>query len=137
MTNQSFLNIGAIGVLLLTAITGCTRGVKFDKEKWNDGNGISYNMRDNVLQDLVDNHHLKGMHYKDVIRLLGKPNDTATLKTSYEIINTQSEYNPKNNPIYRKNLEFYFNKDSVVIRTNIYEHTDKKKPYDITEKAAK
>ena len=114
-------------MVMLTAFTSCKRGTKFDKEKWKAGDGISYSMRDNVLEDLLATHQLKGMTYKDVIRLLGKPDDTATLKTSYEIINTAHEYNPKLKPTYKKNLEFYFNKDSVVTRTAVYEHTDKEK----------
>ncbi len=116
------------------AITACNRPVKFDKEKWRDGDGISYKMRDRVLEDLLANYKLVGMNYKDVIRLLGKPDDTAHLKTSYEIINTLAEYNPKNKPVYKKNLELYFNKDSIVTRTAVYEHTDKKGPYSLLPK---
>ena len=94
------------------------------------GNGLSYTMRDKILEDLTTNYKLVGMTYKDVIRLLGKPDDIGTLKTSYDIINNEAIYNPKNKPLYRKNLEFYFNKDSVVIRFNVYEHTDKNGPFD-------
>ena len=98
------------------------------------GDGLSYTMRESILEDLTTNYKLVGMTYKDVIRLLGKPDDTYPLKTSYDIINNEAEYNPKNKPLYRKNLEFYFNKDSVVTRFNVYEHTDKKGPYDLPAK---
>ena len=108
------------------AFTACKRNIKFDKEKWNEGDGLTYPMRDNVLKDLTTNYKLTGMTYKDVIRLLGKPDDTARLKTSYEIINAAHDYNPKLKPTYKKYLEFYFSKDSIVTRTNVYEHTDKK-----------
>jgi len=122
-----FFKIVTLLMVMLTAFSACKRNVKFDKEKWKAGDGISYSMRDNVLKDLTTNYKLVGMNYKDVIRLLGKPNDTATLKTSYEIINTAHEYNPKRKPAYKKNLEFYFSKDSIVTRTAVYEHTDKDK----------
>jgi len=118
-------------LVLLSLFTACRRPVKFDKEKWRAGDGLNYKMRDNVLDDLLENYKLVGMNYKDVIRLLGKPDETDSLKTSYQIINTLGEYNPKNKPVYKKYLEFYFNKDSVVTRTNVYEHTDKKGPYSV------
>ena len=127
MTN-SFFKI-AICLLLAVAFTGCMK-VKFDKEKWKMGNGLSYTMRESILEDLTTNYKLVGMSYKDVIRLLGKPDDIGPLKTSYDIINNEAIYNPKNKPLYRKNLEFYFSKDSVVTRFNVYEHTDKKGPFD-------
>lgn len=127
MTNPFFKT--AIYLLLIVAFTGCVK-VKFDKQKWKMGDGLSYTMRESILEDLTTNYKLVGMTYKDVIRLLGKPDDTYTLKTSYDIINNEAEYNPKNKPLYRKNLEFYFSKDSVVTRFNVYEHTDKKGPYE-------
>ena len=127
MTNP-FFKI-TICLLLSVAFTGCVK-VKFDKEKWRDTDGLSYKMRDKVLEDLTTNYKLVGMTYKDIIRLLGKPDDTYQLKTSYDVINNEARYNPKNKPLYRKNLEFYFSKDSVVTRFNVYEHTDEKGPFD-------
>jgi hypothetical protein len=123
------------GLLLLTLFAGCRRKQKFTKELWNLGDGLSYTSRDFVVDDLLANYKLQGMHYKDVRRLLGKPDDTATLKTSYQIINTLAEYNPKNKPVYKKYLDLYFNADSVVARTAIYEHTDKKGPYSMPKKS--
>ncbi|MEO8949965.1 MAG: hypothetical protein ABI308_16240 [Mucilaginibacter sp.] len=126
---RPFFKTVILVTVVFTVLTACSNHqVKFDKEKWNAGDGISYSMRDNVLTDLVTNYKLKGMTYKDVIRLLGKPDDTAALKTSYEIINTAHEYNPKLKPTYKKSLEFYFSKDSVVTSFKVYEHTDKKGP---------
>lgn len=133
MINNPFFKI-TICLLLFVTIAGCRRKQKFTKELWNLGDGLSYTSRDFIVDDLLANYKLKGMHYKDVRRLLGKPDDTATLKTSYQIINTLNEYNPKNKPVYKKYLELYFSKDSVVSRTNIYEHTDKKGPYTIPAK---
>ena len=112
-------------LLLFTALTGCSKKQKFTKELWKQGDGLTYSKRKFIYEDLLENHKLKGMHYKDVIRLLGKPDKTASLKTSYEIINTDSEYNPKKDSVYRMNLEFYFSKDSAVTRTTIYERKSK------------
>ena len=119
----------AICLILFVAVTGCG-GVKFEKDRWRDTDGLTYKMRERILEDLTTNYKLVGMNYKDVIRLLGKPDDTYPLKTSYDVVNNEAVYNPKNKPLYRKNLEFYFSKDSVVIRFNVYEHTDKKGPFD-------
>jgi hypothetical protein len=114
-----------ICLLFFTAITGCKRGQKFDREKWQYGDGISYPLRDNLLDDLLANHKLKGLTYYQALQLLGMPQDTAKLKISYEIINTRLNYNPKHKPTYIKNLILYFSKDSTVVKTEVYEHTDK------------
>ena len=112
-------------LFLLTALTGCSKKQKFTKEFWREGDGITYSKRKLIYEDLLANYKLKGMHYKDVIRLLGKPDATDSLKTSYQVINTDSEYNPEKDSIYRMNLEFYFSKDSAVTRTAIYERKSK------------
>lgn len=125
MTIKPITQIMFAFLFLLTALTACSKKQKFTKELWKQGDGISYSKRKFIYEDLLENHKLIGMHYNDVIRLLGKPNDTATLKTSYEIIDTRSEYNPKKDSIYRMNLEFYFSKDSAVTRTAIYERKSK------------
>ena len=127
MTIKPIAQITFAFLLLLTTLTGCSKKQKFTKELWKQGDGLTYSKRKFIYEDLLENHKLKGMHYKDVIRLLGKPDKIDSLKTSYEIINTDSEYNPKKDSVYRMNLEFYFSKDSAVTRTAIYER--KSKPY--------
>ena len=125
MNTKPFSIFLLLCVLLITALTGCSKKQKFTKEFWREGDGITYSKRKLIYEDLLANYKLKGMHYKDVVRLLGKPDATDSLKASYQIINTDSEYNPKKDSIYRMNLEFYFSKDSAVTRTAIYERKSK------------
>jgi outer membrane protein assembly factor BamE (lipoprotein component of BamABCDE complex) len=124
--NKPFFTIKLSCLVLFLAITACHQKQKFDKEKWNYGDGIDYPLRDDQLEDLINDHQLKGMTYHQVIKLLGSPQDTGKLRMSYQIINTGHEYNPKLRPIYIKNLDFYINKDSIVTKAEVYEHRNKK-----------
>ena len=47
--------------------------VKFDKVKWQTKEGEAYPYRDDMLDDLISNITLKGLHYDSVISLLGRP----------------------------------------------------------------
>ncbi len=125
MNRKPIFGVSLIYLMLAMVLTSCSKKQKFTKEMWKAGDGISYSKRKLIYEDLLENYKLKGMHYKDVIRLLGKPDHTDSLKTAYEIINTDSEYNPKKDSVYRMNLGFYFSKDSAVTRTAIYERKSK------------
>ncbi len=121
MFNRSFLVL-AFAVL---AIAGCNSDQKFTREKWSYGDGLEFPSRKTVLNDLLANHKIKGLNHYQVIQLLGSPQhrDTANFKYSYQIEDTGFEYNPKKKPIYIKNLVLFFNKDSIVTKTEVVERT--------------
>lgn len=109
----------------LVAATACDRPQKFTRELWSYGDGLNYPSRKRILEDLMDNHKIKGLKHYDLVQLLGSPQfrDTTKFIYTYQIEDTGTEYNPKKNPIYRKNLLVYFSKDSVVTKTEIFEKT--------------
>ncbi len=80
---------------------------KFNRIAWNHIDG-SYNHRDLMTQDLMKNILHKGMTFKELEKILGKPNEqTFRTKVSYELY-----YN-----FYQEEsraLIIYFSKDSCV-----------------------
>jgi hypothetical protein len=106
-------------------VSSCKNSRKFDRQKWNYGDGLDYPLRNEIVDDLLKTHQFKGMTYRQVIDTLGGPQHRDTLQLSYQIIDNSSEYNRKK-PIHKKNLILYFNKDSVVVKAEIYDHTNKK-----------
>ncbi len=112
--------------IMLFAVTGCSNAKKFDREKWNYGDGLNFPLRDEIVDNLLTTHQLKGMTYRQVIDTLGRPQRRDTLQLSYQIIDNSFEYSRKK-PIHKKSLILYFSRDSVVVKTEVYEHTDKEK----------
>jgi outer membrane protein assembly factor BamE (lipoprotein component of BamABCDE complex) len=115
-----------IWIIAIAALTSCGSGSKFDRQKWHYGNGLDFPLRNDILEDLLQNHHIKGLNYRQVIDSLGSPQRRDSLKFTYQILDNSYEFGRKS-PIHKKNLIIYFNKDSIAVRTEVYDHTDKKK----------
>jgi outer membrane protein assembly factor BamE (lipoprotein component of BamABCDE complex) len=113
------------GIFLVIAMAGCGNS-KFDREKWSYGDGLDYPLRNDIVEDLMANHHIKGLNYRQIIDSLGSPQRRDSLKFTYQIIDNSYNYGKKQ-PVHKKNLIVYFNRDSVAVKFEIYEHTEKEK----------
>lgn len=115
-------NIITLFGLLIILLSACNRGMKFDKEKWNSGDGLTFPNRNIMLDDLLQTQKLKGMKYYQVINLLHRPQGGDSTMMYYEIVRNVE----RGSSNYKKNLILYLSKDSVVTGTKIVE-TGKKK----------
>jgi outer membrane protein assembly factor BamE (lipoprotein component of BamABCDE complex) len=113
------------GICLVVLMAGCGNS-KFDREKWSYGDGLDYPLRDDIVADLMANHHIKGLTYRQVIDSLGSPQRRDSLKFTYQVVDNSYNYGKKQ-PVHHKNLIVYFGKDSVVTRFELYDHTEKPK----------
>lgn len=113
-------------ITAFAALTGCNNGSKFTRQKWAYGDGLDFPLRDDILNDLLQNHHIKGLNYRQIIDSLGSPQRRDSLKFTYQIIDNSYEFGQKH-PVHKKNLIVYFSKDSIAVRTEVYDHTEKKK----------
>jgi hypothetical protein len=97
-------------ILLILLISCSHNQQKFNINQWKHIDG-SYNHRDLMYIDLIENVLYKGMKYKEVEKLLGKPNEHKfNQQISYEL------YFDFNNE-ETKELQIYFSKDSTLINT--------------------
>ena len=71
-----------------------------------------------MLTDLTTNYKLTGLKYSQLIDLLGIPDSKDSSSLSYKII---VDYGNDIDPVYAKNLDFTFSKDSVITSFNIDE----------------
>jgi hypothetical protein len=106
------------------AVTGCHTSEPFTTEKWMKGDGLQFPLRDDIMDDLLKNHKLKGMNYHEVTHLLSDPDGRDSVSFYYQIIET---FNNMHQHDHTKNLVFYMGKDSIITRFEIYDKKFKKK----------
>jgi hypothetical protein len=103
------------------ALSACKNHSKFDRDDWNDGDGLTFAYRAGMVDDLLQNYKLKGLKYQEAIHLLHRPQQSDKTQMLYEIL----EVRKPGEPYHVKQLILSL-KDSVVTDAKIYEHTDKK-----------
>jgi len=104
--------------LVMAILTSCHRNDNFTTEKWMSGDGLQFPLRNEVLDDLLKTHPLKGLTYKQVQHLLSYPNGRDSVSFYYQIIETYNNRGTKN---HIKNLVLYMGKDSVITAFKIVE----------------
>jgi hypothetical protein len=97
----------------LALLPSCNRELNFDRTKWNVQSDPAFppEYRKQMLTDLTTHYPLKGMRYPALVQLLGEPDVSDSSGVGYKIV---TQYGHDIDPIYTKNLEFTFSKDSVV-----------------------
>jgi hypothetical protein len=108
---------------IVTLFTACHRNDNFTTEKWKSGDGLQFPLRNEILDDLIKTHPLKGMTYKQVQHLLSYPDGRDSVSFYYQIIET---YNNLGKRKYIKNLVLYMKKDSVITGFKVVEKSFKK-----------
>ena len=109
-------------VVLFFFIPSCNsiQQIKFDKVKWNERTDPAFPppYRSKMLKDLTTEHKLVGLKYSQLIELLGEPNFNDSSSLAYKII---EDYGHDIDPVYTKNLDFTFLKDSTITSFKVYE----------------
>lgn len=112
------LTLLIVVVLISFAIfVGCNNiirsGIAFNKAQWDSVNDFnSHPNRENMLEDLIKHHKIKGLTYRQLIDSLGQPENYGDIKDSirYDIVVNYGYLDPKSG----KYLAIGFNKDSIV-----------------------
>ncbi len=112
-------------ILVLIYLFACkSRNQKFDQALWNKRTDMFYEYRDKMINDLMKNHLQKGMRYKMVNDMLGKPENYSDLDSNmigYEVF---VDYGWDIDPIETKTLLIGFSKDSTITEFRL-EHWEK------------
>ena len=120
MSTLNYIRIVAIiGLLFIAACNSIGVSNKFDKSKWIAKDDMNYPMREAILNDLVTNHQLRGLTYKQLIDSLGEPANYGDSKDSiyYDVVVNYSNLDPKSG----KYLVLHLSKDSVVTGFKVVE----------------
>jgi len=98
--------------------------MKFEQSKWNKSIDGFYDYRENMVNDLIENHLQKGMSYKNVIDLLGEPGNYMDIEPNEIVYEIMVDYEWNIDPMEGKDLYIKFGKDSTLINTRLehWEH---------------
>lgn len=121
MIKRSYLIIKPLlfCLVLFMMLTGCHKVQKFTTEKWDSGDGLNFPIRNSIVDDLLQNHKLKGLKYRQITHLLRYPQYMDSTRFNYEIIRT---YTHMRKPDHIKNLIFYMDKNSVITKVELYDN---------------
>lgn len=98
-------------------------GGQFSKENWGKTSDLGMHPnREAMVNDLLTNYKLKGIHYKDLVKMLGQPD---FWEPSERIIyyGIATNYGLDIDPTGLKSLGFEFNADSIIVDYKISEST--------------
>jgi hypothetical protein len=99
----------------LLVILSCSQNRRFDQYAWGEKGDLGiYPNRDEMLKDLMNNHQLKGLAYKQLVELLGEPENNSDAEPNVAYYNVVTDYGRDIDPVYVKNLQVKFNSDSIV-----------------------
>jgi hypothetical protein len=105
----------SIILLLSLILTACNTDEKFDKTKWLVQSDIGqYPNRNSMINDLLNNHHLKGLSYKKLIDLIGEPAKNMTGENNEIYYQILTEYGSDIDPVNTKTLIIKLNNDSTI-----------------------
>ena len=98
----------------------CTQDINFEKTKWAEKTDPIYpsTYRSKMLKDLTANHKLIGLSYPELVKQLGDPDLKEANTVVYRIA---VDYGSDIDPIYTKNLQFSYSKDSIITSFKILE----------------
>ena len=98
--------------------------MEFEKSKWNERFDGFYEYRENMVQDLMENHLQKGMDLKKVVKLLGEPDNSQNRRENEIIYEIMVDYGWNIDPMKGKELYIEFDKDSIITNYRIehWEH---------------
>jgi hypothetical protein len=111
--------IGQFTLLLMVIFASCNIDVKYEKELWQEtDSGFSSPYRDRMLRDLTTNYNLKGMKIYQLRKLLGPADHVENGLIAYRV---KIEYGGDTDPVYTKNLNFNYSKDSTITSFKVIE----------------
>jgi len=110
--DKAYNNLKWLFIVLLFIAGSCSQQ-KFDKDKWSEREDPAFppSSRARMLDDLITNHDLVGLSYKDLVARLGMPDNKDEDIVTYKIV---VEYGTDIDPVYTKDLVFTISKDSSI-----------------------
>lgn len=102
-------------LVALTLFVSCKNEKKFNKNEWVTKNDIGvYEYRNDMVKDLILNHKLKDLTYKQLVEKLGSPRQIIDEEPSTIAYDIKTKYGSNIDSKPWIILQFKFNEDSIV-----------------------
>jgi hypothetical protein len=102
-------------ILSLCFLSACgDKQVEFEQSKWNESIDGFHQFREVMVKDLMENHLEKGMTYRQLTDLIGKPENLANLKINTIGYTLMEDYGWDIDPVETKTLMVELTNDSLV-----------------------
>lgn len=102
-------------LLLFIFLASCNNNEKFDKAKWQEQGDLKiYTHRKAMLNDLTKNYKLTGLSYRQLINLVGEPENYRGNENGIVYYEIETDYGYDIDPVYTKTLQIKLTKDSTV-----------------------
>jgi len=106
-------------LIIVFGLLACNQQIKFDKKAWSTKEDFfPCACRQYMIEDLKRNYKLTGINEKELIKILGEPDQIDTSIISYELI---VEYGNNIDPIYTKTLNFKVDTNKNILNFEIAE----------------
>lgn len=111
-------------LLLLISCDSIIPSAKFDRKRWDEKEDWDYPYRNEMADDLVKHHKLKGLTYKQLIDSLGGAEENMTDKNGvkdgvyYQLL---MDFGSDIDPVHTRYLVIKLSKDSIVTGYKIEE----------------
>lgn len=102
-------------ILLVYFLASCNTNKKFDKVKWQEQGDLKiYTHGKSMLNDLTKNHKLTGLSYRQLINLMGEPENYSDKEKNIVYYEIETDYGNDIDPVYTKTLQIKLTNDSTV-----------------------
>lgn len=105
----------ALTVITSILMVACGhREIKFDAQKWTKEIDGFYEYRENMVNDLIENHLNKGMTYTEMTNLIGEPEKYGEPEKNIVAYGIMEDYGWDIDPVETKVLFIEFTNDSLI-----------------------
>jgi hypothetical protein len=105
--------------IFCTLLVSCRQNANFNKERFNQEGWQKISdlgqhpEREKMVNDLIQNHNLKGLHYNELIKKLGPP-DFWEPENRVIYFGLATNYGVDLDPTGQRSLKFQFSLDSII-----------------------
>ncbi|MFV8375491.1 hypothetical protein [Flavobacterium sp. LB1P71] len=100
----------------------CNKSMKFNKIEWQKSEDGFYIHREEMIDDLMKNHHLETLNYNEIIKLLGNPENYSDEEAGIIYYNIITDYGWDIDPVFVQTLKIKTNNTSKINTIKLEEY---------------
>ena len=107
-------------------LISCKKEMKYDVNKWNDfEDSVTFEYRDAMLKDLLENYHIKGRNINDMEKIFGPIDEHNFSDEENRLCFVVLQKWSGIDPIYTKYLNISYNQNGIIDSVYVSEYSSK------------